>query len=278
MEEHLIAAFRPLGPVLAVGSPRDQLPPVGARRLYLPGGDWKPPVRSLMVRARMVVIALDATPGTVWEFVEATRVLPPQRLILAVPADKEKYDDFRSRALIALTERAHLVSRTSGKRWSPPILPEYRAPARSNIPLREDVISGLILFSPDWSATFEPLRFTIPLFDVGHVRISQVALPAFDRLAAFEAGEPASREAQVTADRISSIRRMFVMFALGVVFVGLIRMSPANNWGLPQTSSEWWMLALSALVGVGMFWGLRLMERKARLLAVPRPRPRVKTD
>ncbi|WP_410672903.1 hypothetical protein [Amycolatopsis sp. cmx-4-68] len=276
MEEHLIASFRPLAPVIAVGSPRDRLPPVGARRLYLPRDDWQQPVRELMSRARLVVIAVDATPGTVWEFVEATRTVPPQRLVLAVPADREKYADFRAAAESALTERAARVLKETGTRWSPPALPEYRGLPDSQTPLKKDVISALVSYRAGWSPAFSRLPRLSPPYDIGHVAIRRALRPTLERLAAYEenipeARDPSVREARVIADKIGSLRRAYVLFMTGAVFVGLVRMSPADHWGLPQDGGGWWLLAVSAAAALGLLWGVWLLEKKARLRAVPRP-------
>ena len=94
-EEQVAAAFRTVGPLVAVGRPGESLPYVGAIRMYLPRENWHQPVRELMTGARMVVIALGPAAGTMWEVEEALRILAPQRLVLLVPAKESDYRPFQ---------------------------------------------------------------------------------------------------------------------------------------------------------------------------------------
>ncbi|HEX6986302.1 MAG TPA: hypothetical protein VF170_13050, partial [Planctomycetaceae bacterium] len=81
-EEKLAAALRHLGPVVAVGRPGEQLPELGAHRMYLDDGRWQSKVTELMDRARLVVLRVGGSAGVQWELREAVRLLSPDRLIL----------------------------------------------------------------------------------------------------------------------------------------------------------------------------------------------------
>ncbi|WP_311314953.1 hypothetical protein [Streptomyces naphthomycinicus] len=124
-EEQLAEALKPVAPMVAVGRPGERLPLVGARRLYLPIDDWQDTVRDLMLRARLVVIAVGPGAGLQWEFSEAVRLLPARRLLLLVP-DRETYEQFRAAAGTALAEAA-VSPAGEGVRapWPPPALPPY---------------------------------------------------------------------------------------------------------------------------------------------------------
>lgn len=94
-EEQLAAVLAKVAPMVAVGRPGEPLPEVGAGRMYLPLDDWQEPVRALMRQARLVVLALGPGPGTMWELVEAVRLVPRERLVLLVPLEPEEYEEFR---------------------------------------------------------------------------------------------------------------------------------------------------------------------------------------
>ncbi len=95
-EEHMVSYLRrKLGPVVAVGRPDERLPLSGARRFYLPLHNWKPTVSDAIRKARLVVLATGTSEGTLWEFTEAVRLLPPERLLVTVFTDEREYDRFQ---------------------------------------------------------------------------------------------------------------------------------------------------------------------------------------
>lgn len=277
LEEHLIACVRHLGRVIAVGSPAQRLSPAGAQRLYIRTNDWQRSVQHLMSRARLVVIFLDATPGTLWEFVEATRLVHPQRLLLVAPATKKKYEDFRTQANALLRNRAEELHRQTGRHWSPPTLPDYRSPI-DHVPIKKEAASGLIYYSADWKPTFSRL-ISFPLYDVLGTTLRGAARPALDLLATYEdklpgAQDPSIKEWKRRTMALESLRIIYIYFAAGSVGAGLLSMSPTNNWGLPQDSQGWWVIAVSSLVALTTFWSIGYLVREARLRAVPTPEVR----
>ncbi len=172
--------------------------------MYLPRDDWQRPVRSLMSRARLVVVVLDPTPGTLWEFVEATRLVRPQRLLLVVPADAKRYARFRHEADALLHRHAAQVRRRTGEVWTPPTLPDHGEP-RELIANQKKMISGLIHFSAGWSPTFTPL-VPFPLYNVLTVTIHHAARPALTQLTAYEQQLPADRFVQTRRRRTRWLR------------------------------------------------------------------------
>lgn len=84
-EEHLARLMEEIGPFVAVGHPEEPLPPLGARRLYLPQDEWKPRVTAMMRQARFVILRLGQTGGLLWEVTTAVEILDPNQLILLVP-------------------------------------------------------------------------------------------------------------------------------------------------------------------------------------------------
>lgn len=181
VEEQLVAAVRHLGRVLAVGTRGQIGPPAGCERLSLSGDDWQGPVQELMTRARLVILALDPTPGTLWEFVTATQVVEPQRLVL-VATDEAAYERFRTQAMAAQAEQAEEVRHRTGRPGSVRALPEY-VPPRDH--LRDLPLSGLITYSDQWTPTFDPFD-AASFVDVPAQRIREHVEPVLGRLGDYE--------------------------------------------------------------------------------------------
>ena len=66
-EELLVINMSRVGPVIAIGSPSDVRPPIGAGREYLRHDDWHRQVLYFMAQARSIVVSLSATQGLAWE-------------------------------------------------------------------------------------------------------------------------------------------------------------------------------------------------------------------
>lgn len=67
LEELLLREFGYLGPVVAIGSPSDALPPLGAARRYCHGDTWREVVGSLMDQAALIVVGVERSEGLAWE-------------------------------------------------------------------------------------------------------------------------------------------------------------------------------------------------------------------
>jgi hypothetical protein len=91
-EEQLREAFRAVGPLVAVGRPGEPVPELGAGRVYV-GDRWQQVVLDLIMRARLVVLGIGPGEGLRWEVQQVTRLLPPQRLVLLLPADPGAYHE-----------------------------------------------------------------------------------------------------------------------------------------------------------------------------------------
>ena len=130
-EEQLREAFRTVGPLVAIGRPGELLPELGAGRVYVGDDRWRAAVLDLIMRARLVVLGLGPGEGLRWEVERATRLLPPQRLVLLLPADPAVYD---------ASARALAGSFPHG-------LPRYPA-GRS---ARQLAVGAAVWFRPDWN-------------------------------------------------------------------------------------------------------------------------------
>jgi hypothetical protein len=156
-EEQIVRAFRDRGPVIAVGTPDEKTPPLGASRVYLDTDDWKSHVTELVRDAGTVVIRIsevasaapddflgvgagsEITQGLKWEVATAPLMVPPDRLFLLVGAREQGYGRFWS-----LTHDAF-------PRGLPP-------GCASNV--RAGRLRGLVGFEADWEPRMFPFSGT----------------------------------------------------------------------------------------------------------------------
>ncbi|MFE0688018.1 hypothetical protein ACFV0Z_07745 [Streptomyces xiamenensis] len=170
-EEDLVLTLRwRLGKVVAVGSPGERLPRVGARRFYLPTV-WKPTVSSLIGTARLVVLATGTTEGTLWELTECVRLLPPERLMLVVFTNRADYGRFRSAAQDSFASRAAELEGPQAARLSAFRLPDHPPLKNPAVAARAVGTQGLITFGPGWEPQFVRLDPTAvrALTDLGRL-------------------------------------------------------------------------------------------------------------
>lgn len=83
-----------IGPMVAIGRPGDELPPLGATRDYLPDRDWKAHVQHLMDQSSLVILVAGETDGLTWELSECYRRIKHNRLLVMVPNDEREFAAF----------------------------------------------------------------------------------------------------------------------------------------------------------------------------------------
>jgi hypothetical protein len=128
-EEQVVEALAVFGRCVAVGRPGEPLPELGATRLYFTDTEWMSQVRSLMLKARLVVLRIGGTDGLLWELQEAVRLLMPQNVVVLIPDDPLAYRQFTE-------EARRLLSIVL------PPFPSTSAPCGS--------LRGVVLFGVDW--------------------------------------------------------------------------------------------------------------------------------
>ncbi|MGE0531431.1 MAG: hypothetical protein AB7G40_03510 [Hyphomonadaceae bacterium] len=69
LDELLLEHGSPYGPVIAIGDPRDPVPPLGAARVFVPerGNGWQDVVRGLVDASKCVVMCPNTGAGVQWE-------------------------------------------------------------------------------------------------------------------------------------------------------------------------------------------------------------------
>jgi hypothetical protein len=67
LEELLVWEYADKGPVIAIGRPLDDLPPLGAARKYCQGSEWQGVVSSIMQASELIVVGAGRSAGLTWE-------------------------------------------------------------------------------------------------------------------------------------------------------------------------------------------------------------------
>lgn len=138
-EEQLREALKPIGDMVAIGQPGESLPKPGAARMYASDDQWKQIVTDQMKTARLVIIRAGSGRGLFWEFQQAVKVVPPEKLLILFFNMKKK--DYE----ILLENAAHFF---------PQPLPDREAVQKYR------VVNGFMRFSKSWQPDF--LRLYAP--------------------------------------------------------------------------------------------------------------------
>ncbi len=136
-EEQIAKALKDIGPFIAFGRPGEKLPEIGAVRMYIPNDNWQDRIKSLMSKARLVVLRLGETESLLWEMKEAVHCVNPEQLLFLVSFNKEQYEVFHQNLQGYLTCQ----------------LPEYNGGKKVFSNLR-----GIIYFEPNWTPHFIRLK------------------------------------------------------------------------------------------------------------------------
>lgn len=180
-EQQITTTLRPVGTVVGVGAPGERLPYRGAMRMYLPKDRWQPTVAELITKARLVVVTLASSAGTMWELAEAMRTLPPQRLLLMVPPmRREQYAAIRAQNIEDLRDTGEPRSNPTWINHSAPSLPSHLPDMDGS-----SVQLGLIRFSEGWQPTFFTIRRHNPMRSLSPDLRSGLR-PALNELYAYE--------------------------------------------------------------------------------------------
>jgi hypothetical protein len=102
-EERLARILRKVGPFVAVGNPTEDLPLLGAERLYAADEAWQTTVDDLTAGAGVVLLQAGESEGLAWEVHHVVALGAPERVILSLPlaakrrkrSRAERYEAFR---------------------------------------------------------------------------------------------------------------------------------------------------------------------------------------
>lgn len=167
-EEQLAMVMGEIGTFIALGRPDEEMPELGAARMYVDDDAWQETVSGLMLKAQLVVLRIGATEGFWWEVQRAVQQVKPERLLFLVPHDKNLYEDFRHKVV----------------QYLPVQVPEYKGGAGAFASL-----NGILYFEPDWTPHFIkiPAKFFSHILRAGlkdaNVPVLKLSLrPIFEQL------------------------------------------------------------------------------------------------
>ncbi|NNC98305.1 MAG: hypothetical protein HKN88_09575 [Gammaproteobacteria bacterium] len=84
-ESSLSVAFGRVGEMVAIGRPGEKLATTGASRLYVTDDEWQDKVLELIDKTDLVIWTFGDTKGLRWEISRLVQVVPPEKLIIAMP-------------------------------------------------------------------------------------------------------------------------------------------------------------------------------------------------
>jgi hypothetical protein len=134
-EEMLVDQLTPFGPVIAIGRPGEELPELGAARMYVDSSVWHNEVEAQLDKAALVVLRLGSTEGLWWELEHSIGKIKPERFIVIVPhiRDRAKLQTIYDRAC------SHF----------PKSLPPFSSARKLHG--RTGSLRGFIYFDADWA-------------------------------------------------------------------------------------------------------------------------------
>lgn len=110
-EEQLSRAMNELGPFITIGRPGENLPELGAARIYVSDDEWRETVDALSGRAQFTVLRAGDTPGFWWEFRNTISRYSPEKLVLLIPAKQQDAVQFADAANRLLPKPLHVDAR-----------------------------------------------------------------------------------------------------------------------------------------------------------------------
>ena len=110
-EARLARTLARIGPPVAIGTPGEAMPELGAARVYVHDEDWQYAVHHFLATAAATVVVVGRTDGVWWEVVEASKITPPHRLLFVFPNVESK------RARRSRWRRAYLWLRGTASTW-----------------------------------------------------------------------------------------------------------------------------------------------------------------
>lgn len=94
-EQGIAGSFTAFGPLIAIGKPGEELPQIGAARIYLGDAEWQAAVLRWMDASVMIAMIAGATEWIRWELHRIVEMGRASRLLILLPpqADKARWDN-----------------------------------------------------------------------------------------------------------------------------------------------------------------------------------------
>ena len=90
LDELLVQRYSYIGPVIAIGNPKNPIPPLGASRKYVEGMGWEEIAISLMRQSAIIVIVVGDTESLLWEVHQVGLLGLHRKAIFVMPPDRTK--------------------------------------------------------------------------------------------------------------------------------------------------------------------------------------------
>jgi hypothetical protein len=85
IEQRLAAVLRRVGCFVAIGRPGEELPELGAARMYVRDEDWQAVVLDLMAKSRLILLQVGETAGLRWEMVQIGKCMEAGQVLIFLP-------------------------------------------------------------------------------------------------------------------------------------------------------------------------------------------------
>lgn len=89
LEEALVTAVSPVGPVIALNRPGERLPPAGAARTDATDDGWRGIIEGWLAEASLVLVLAATSEHVDWEMRRCVALVEPHKLVLVVPFDQD---------------------------------------------------------------------------------------------------------------------------------------------------------------------------------------------
>jgi|CXWL01.1.fsa_nt_gi hypothetical protein len=144
-EEQLLEVLSDVGPAISLGRPGEQLPYLGAHRIYVPDADWQDVILQWVKVARLVVLRVGDSAGVSWELETIPSLVTPERLVLIVP--KSEVSNLNKYV-------TKLVGRT------------VQLEIKARVPLFHQSLAALVSFGSGWEPRAISFRMPVMIFDL----------------------------------------------------------------------------------------------------------------
>jgi len=115
LETRLLNHFAGFGPFIAIGSPKDPIPQIGAARAVLSDSEWQPRVMGWMSEASVIVMYSGKSKWVTWELAKLVNTERVAKLILMIPEVKAWRRSIRSKDIAARME--HVRDAFAHTKW-----------------------------------------------------------------------------------------------------------------------------------------------------------------
>src|SRR5262249_44484477 len=132
LEEHLVKQLSRIGPVLAVGRPKEKIAPLGFARRYIPDANWKAEVERYIDSSALIIMILGKVyskdEGFGWEVDRIRECNAARKLVLVIPPlrrdqIRKRWEDYCThfgigkQSISKLSKSARLITFTDD--WKP---------------------------------------------------------------------------------------------------------------------------------------------------------------